>query len=195
MSKRKRVDKKSNFQVRKVSLSKLKFSSYNPRRISKDNFKALRNSIEKFGCVSPIIWNERTGNVVGGHQRLKVLTEIGVKDVQVVVVDLDEHDEKMLNVALNNEALMGEWDAMKLRLILDDLKLETLPDELAELKFDSLESLFGPSKSSYRDEEKDNAASVQMEYKILIECRNEGEQRELLEKFEKEGIVCRALIV
>ena len=57
--------------------------------------------MERFGAVQPIIWNERSGYVVGGHQRLKVLRRKKVQEVAVVVVDLDETEEKALNLALN----------------------------------------------------------------------------------------------
>ena len=58
--------------------------------------------------MEPIIWNKTTGNVVGGHQRLKVLTALGYKEIDCVVVDLDEQREKALNVALNK--ISGEFD-------------------------------------------------------------------------------------
>jgi len=56
--------------------------------------------------VEPIVWNKRTGNIVGGHQRLKVLLDMGMREVDCVVVDLDEAKEKALNLALNK--IQGE---------------------------------------------------------------------------------------
>jgi len=82
-------------------------------------YKKLRRSIEEFGYVEPIIWNERTGNVVGGHQRLKVLLEQGAQEIECVVVSLDDKDEKILNVLLNK--VKGRWDIGKLADLLQEL--------------------------------------------------------------------------
>ncbi|MFT5303833.1 MAG: ParB-like chromosome segregation protein Spo0J, partial [Mariniblastus sp.] len=76
-------------------------ADYNPRDISETALQGLRNSVERFGLVEPIVWNKRTGKVVGGHQRLKVLQQMGELETQVAVVDLNETEEKALNVALN----------------------------------------------------------------------------------------------
>ena len=69
--------------------------------------------------MEPIIWNERTGRVVGGHQRLKVLLEKGAEEIETVVVDLDEKNEKILNVLLNK--VKGRWDIGKLADLLQEL--------------------------------------------------------------------------
>ena len=87
----------------------------------------LTASLKRFGVVEPIIWNKRTGFVVGGHQRLTVLQTEGAEKAQVIVVDLPDKDEKELNIALNN--LNGEWDYTALKTILADLQ----PDETARV--------------------------------------------------------------
>jgi DNA modification methylase len=71
---------------------------------------ALEKSLERFGVVEPIIWNRTSGHVVGGHQRLKVLRARKVTETLVVVVELDDVDEKALNVALNSPKLAGEFN-------------------------------------------------------------------------------------
>ena len=75
-------------EIRKVSLDKLIPWDKNPRKISKEQMEALERSMTEFGYVEPIVWNEDTGHVVGGHQRLKILKEKGVKEIEVVVVHL-----------------------------------------------------------------------------------------------------------
>lgn len=82
---------------------------YNPRTISPEALAGLQASVERFGLVEPVVWNRRTGRVVGGHQRLKALLALGETETQVVVVDLPEIEEKALNVALNNPAIAGEF--------------------------------------------------------------------------------------
>lgn len=83
------------------------------------NIRRIARSIEKYGCVEPIIWNEKTGNVIGGHQRLKVLAATGAVEVDVSVVQLSLEDEKALNLALNK--ISGQWDNEKLSAVLQDL--------------------------------------------------------------------------
>lgn len=72
--------------------------------------------------MEPIIWNRQTGNVVGGHQRLKVLLDLGHTEIDCVVVDLDLSHEKALNVALNK--IQGDWDEDKLAAIMADFDAE-----------------------------------------------------------------------
>jgi ParB-like chromosome segregation protein Spo0J len=123
-------------KIKQVEVSKLKEADYNPRDIAPENLELLGQSIEKFGLVEPIIWNEHTGNVVGGHQRLKVLQENGVKKTNVVVVDLPLKEEKALNVALNSPRLQGFFTD-GLNLVLDELEAD-LPELAGALKLDEL---------------------------------------------------------
>lgn len=109
-------------EIRTLKATEIKAADYNPRKDlqPKDaEYKKLRRSIEEFGYVEPIIWNERTGNVVGGHQRLKVLLEKGAQEIECVVVSLDDKDEKILNVLLNK--VKGRWDIGKLADLLQEL--------------------------------------------------------------------------
>ncbi len=109
-------------EIRKVKLSELKISEYNPRKISKDELQRLEDSMDKFGYVEPIVWNEKTGNIVGGHQRLKILSKKLTSEdtIEVVVVNLDEYQEKALNLALNK--ITGDWDEDKLSELLTLIK-------------------------------------------------------------------------
>lgn len=83
-------------RIERREIKTLTPSPYNPRKDLKPGdceYDHLKRSIEEFGCVEPIIFNERTGRVVGGHQRLKVLIELGEKETECVIVDLpDERD-------------------------------------------------------------------------------------------------------
>ena len=109
-------------EIRTLKATEIKAADYNPRKDLQPEdteYKKLRRSIEEFGYVEPIIWNERTGNVVGGHQRLKVLLEKGAQEIECVVVSLDDKDEKILNVLLNK--VKGRWDIGKLADLLQEL--------------------------------------------------------------------------
>jgi DNA modification methylase len=119
-------------------------AAYNPRTISPEALAGLGESIGRFGLVQPIIVNARTGRVVGGHQRLKVLEAKGVEATDVVVIDVEEAEEKALNLALNSPRISGEWTADALGLL--EEVVGALPDlgeslRLLDLRGD-LERLF-----------------------------------------------------
>lgn len=85
-------------------------------------YDKLKHSIETFGIVEPIVYNKRTGNVVGGHQRLQVLKDMGRHAVPCSVIDIGEDEEKLLNIALNK--IQGQWDYGKLEELIKDLDSE-----------------------------------------------------------------------
>lgn len=108
--------------IKNVAVKELQVAAYNPRKDLQPEdveYQSIKNSLDKFGCVEPIIWNEKTGNVVGGHQRLRILMDEGVEAVDVSVVNLDPVEEKALNVALNK--ISGNWDIEKLTDIMQEL--------------------------------------------------------------------------
>jgi len=112
-------------EIREMPLEQLQAAEYNPRvalEPGNPEFERLKNSIETFGEVAPIVWNQRTGRIVGGHQRLSVYKHLGRKTASVSVVDIDEREEKLLNVALNK--IKGQWDFSKLEEILGDYEIE-----------------------------------------------------------------------
>jgi len=108
-------------------LSELKPAPYNPRKSNEKQETHLKASLEKFGVVEPIIFNKQTGYIVGGHFRVRELKKLGYKEINCVIVDLNEEDEKELNIRLN--ANTGEWD-------FEDLTNNWDVDELAEWGLD-----------------------------------------------------------
>ena len=130
-----------------VNIDTLIPAEYNPRielKSSMPEYEKLKNSIQEFGYVEPIIVNDRTGKVIGGHQRINVLKDLGYKEVEVVHVDLDDAHEKALNVALNK--ISGNWDAEKLEDLLRDINLNTdLDVEFTGFDNDELATIFGGS--------------------------------------------------
>jgi len=96
-------------KVKRMSLSEMKPAEYNPRKISDQAADGLGRSMEEFGVLVPIVWNKRSGNIVGGHQRYDRLKEMGETEADVVVVDLDDHEEVALNIALNSKTIRGDF--------------------------------------------------------------------------------------
>ncbi len=109
-------------QIEKLQIRQIKKAEYNPRVELKSGdpaYEKLKNSIETFGFCEPLVFNRRTGHLVGGHQRLTVLKDLGYTEAEAVVVDLPLEQEKALNIGLNK--IQGDWDEHKLALLLDDL--------------------------------------------------------------------------
>ncbi|MEC0372322.1 site-specific DNA-methyltransferase [Paenibacillus chibensis] len=110
--------------IRVIPIDQINAAAYNPRfdlQPGDPEYEKLRRSIESFGYVEPIVWNERTGNMVGGHQRYKIMVhEQGCTELAVSVVDLDDQQERLLNLALNK--VSGRWDEEALATLLDELQ-------------------------------------------------------------------------
>ena len=131
-------------QIEKRDVSELKAATYNPRKDLKPGdaeYEKLKRSIQEFGYVEPVIWNKHTGVVVGGHQRLKVMKDLGFTEVDCVVVDLDESKEKALNIALNK--ISGEWDTDLLTSLLKDLDGSGYDITLTGFDLAEAQELFG----------------------------------------------------
>lgn len=150
-------------QIEKLKIEQLIPSDYNPRKDLKPGdaeYDKLKRSIEQFGYVEPVIWNKTTGRVVGGHQRLKVLIDMGITEVECVVVELSETKEKALNVALNK--ISGDWDKDKLALLIADLQGSDFDVSLTGFDPSELDDLF---KSSIKDGLHDDNFDVDEELK------------------------------
>ena len=114
----------AEMNIQKVPVSKLKPAKYNPRKDLKPGdpaYEKIKRSMNDFGYVDPIIWNEVTGNIVGGHQRFKVLKAEGAQEIMCVVVHIeDPADEKALNIVLNKAT--GDWEPVALADLLSELQ-------------------------------------------------------------------------
>jgi len=131
-------------EIRKMAINELIPASYNPRKELKPGdaeYEKLRQSIERFGLVDPVIWNERTKTVVGGHQRISVMRNLGWDNIDVSVVDLSIEEEMALNVALNK--ISGEWDLVRLQKIIEELRLQEFDVDVTGYDQVEIEKLFG----------------------------------------------------
>jgi ParB-like chromosome segregation protein Spo0J len=117
-------------------INEISSAKYNPRKITDEAMGRLTKSLAEFGNIQPITWNVRTGNVVGGHQRLKVYKAMGKTEVDVWAVDLDEQKEKAANIALNK--LSGEFDMPMLKDILEEIDTGDLDMEITGFGMDEV---------------------------------------------------------
>ena len=139
--------------IQKVKIQKLKIAEYNPRKklVPEDpEYQKLKRSILEFGYVMPIVVNHDM-TVIGGHQGLTVLEDLGYEEVDCNIVDLNKTQEKALNLALNK--IDGIWDNDKLEKILEELKEADI--DLLSTGFDEkeIEKLFKESEEIINDNE------------------------------------------
>ena len=108
--------------LRKIRIADLMPASYNPRKALKPGdkeYEKIKRSIQEFGYCEPIIVNSDM-TIIGGHQRVTVLKDLGYSEIDCIVIDIDKTKERALNIALNK--ITGEWNK------------ELLADLIAELQ-------------------------------------------------------------
>lgn len=152
--------------IQKIKIDKLIPATYNPRKNLKPSdaeYVKIKNSIEKFGFVSPLVINKDM-TVIGGHQRLKVLKEMGIVEVECIIVDLDKTNEKALNIALNK--IQGDWDEEKLEALLQELKLEDFDTNLTGFDFDEVDEILKDVNGSKEDDFDVDSAYEEIEESI-----------------------------
>lgn len=165
--------------VKEIKIEDIHQSDYNPREISNAELTKLKNNIDEFGIVDPIIVNLKNNNIVGGHQRYKALLSQNTKKLNMITIgnigwvfnttDLDIKDddaEKILNLSLNN--ISGEWNEGQLNKVLQELKqknknykLTGFDDlDLERLKIDTEvlfeENIIGKSWDSFKKAQEEN---------------------------------------
>ena len=123
--------------ILELELTKLNPAKYNPRTITKEEFDGLKKSLETFGQQENLIVN-KNNTIISGHQRYEAMLALGWTKAFCNVVDLDEHNEKKLNVIMNSSAITGKYDDLKLAELLEVLKLD---DDYEALRLDIIEPL------------------------------------------------------
>ena len=204
----------------KLPITVLAEDPENARVIRADALEGLAVSAETFGDLGGIVFNERSGHLVAGHQRMKVIRASGATEwirtsktegyiahaktkerFHVRIVDWDDTTERMANLVANNPAIQGEFtgDAVKqLRELEDELRNEALRhDDLAgnlEKELEAAKSKLAAERKKQKQEGgQDESDRLGVGFAIIVECADAAHQRQLLDRFMKEGIQCRAL--
>ena len=119
--------------AREIQRSEIRFASYNPRKLSEDARKRLKANLKRIGLAGGIVWNESTGNLISGHQRLSILDEIqrynpDTKDndypIRGEVLNLTDKEEKEQNIFMNSTTAQGEFDSDLLAQLLPDIDID-----------------------------------------------------------------------
>lgn len=161
------------FTTETIHRTELKGAPYNPRYMSAKAKAKLKETLSRVGLVQPIVWNKRTGNIVGGHQRLSQIDSLERSadySLTVAVLDVDEVREKELNILLNNSEVSGEWDLVKLREMLDG------QIDLINTGFDNAEfmQMFGEAPSQPKDEHQEDISESLQNVKDAYEKLTES---------------------
>lgn len=121
------ITKTQQFETLTIHRSQIENADYNPRKINDKQLSGLKRNLKKVGLLMPLVWNKRTGNLVSGHQRLRLIDGIeGSSDYEmtVSVVDLDEKTEKEQNIFINSTTYQGEFDLDKLKFVINEFDLD-----------------------------------------------------------------------
>lgn len=174
--------KSENIEVKR---SAIKFADYNPRKLSDEEKKTIKRGIKKFGLVGGLVVNKRTGmTIVGGHQRLKVMDELNKFPendyiIRVDIVDLDEKQEKELNILLNNPNAQGKWDYDALRELVPNIDWKDAGLTDVDLNFIGCDYLLQTK------EENSLADALENMMAPVTEMRESEKQEKQLEKAAK----------
>lgn len=140
-------------RIEEIEIEKLVPAKYNPRKDLKPGdpaYENLKKSILEFDYVDPIIWNEQTGHIIGGHQRFKILKDLGNKKLFVSVVNLSLEKEKALNVGLNK--INGEWDEKALEELLREITTFDIDMALTGFSEDEISNLLRSKSGIIEDD-------------------------------------------
>ena len=125
-------------------IDSLIFAEYNPRQLTKDQHQHLKDSIQRFGLVDPILVNkhkDRKDIIIGGHQRVRVAKDLDIDKVPCIELSLPYEKERELNVRLNKNT--GEWDMDNLANFFDMEELVDWGFDEGELIFEEEEPIAG----------------------------------------------------
>jgi len=135
-----------------ISIDQINPAKYNPRRPLQPGdpeYEKLKKSITEFDIVEPLIINKRGNVLIGGHQRLTVLKDLGRTQVDVSIVDLPEAKEKALNLALNKTG--GQWDMPMLKDLLQELDTGEFDMAITGFDEDEIEELMTQVHADEKD--------------------------------------------
>jgi len=197
--------KHEKYVMQTISRESISLAEYNPRFIDEANRKALEQGLKKHGLVEPLVWNKRSGRLVSGHQRLATIDKLerGTDyELTVAVVDLNDKDEKILNVQLNNPSMQGKFDiellgelALGEGINFDELGFDSFDvnmmfgndERFAELFTDTEEVKAVKAEISEIKEHRDSMnekynTEQNADFYFVVVCENQAEKDALLKK-------------
>lgn len=185
-------DSKQEVAAEWVSVDALKPWAQNPR-INDDAVPEVAKSIRRFGFGSPILARKADGEIIAGHTRLKAAMSLGLERVPVRYLDLDPAEAHLLALADNRLAEEADWDNGQLAAILADYKIGDAQSSGFDLS--EISKLLDEAEEDFDLDDVDPVLSDKLSYQVIIECKDEEEQTELLHSLRQKGKKCKALVV
>ena len=188
-----RVDRAKRWSSRIVAEADVSPSTLIPnllnwRKHPKHQQQALSGALDEIGWIQRVIVNKRTGNIIDGHLRVELAIAHKEKTIPVCYVNLSPKEEHIALATFDSVGALAQQDEAAYAKLIEEIGADN----------PALMSLLA------KDEEVDAAAVIGagdtssqltgMEYRVIVDCRDEEQQTELLTRFELEGLPCRALI-
>lgn len=187
----------------------------NPRKITDESAAGLRASLKRFGDLSGIVFNRRTGELVTGHQRMEqVRAEYGDRDIEVIdaaaglygiriddthyfpvrVVEWTQAKQRAANVAANNQKLQGTFTGELATYLLSvEAELsEEMPGVLDDCLLLELMAA-GLDTTDATEDEPAKEVAITESYQVIVQCASEEHQREIYDRLTGEGLSCKVL--
>jgi hypothetical protein len=187
-----------------IKRSQINMADYNPRKITPEAKQKLRTNLEARGVMGGIVWNTVTGNLVAGHQRLKIMDKDNKYraddpktdyDIWVTKVELTEQEEKEQNIFLNNPSAMGFFDNEKLKVLMNNINFSEVTGfskkdqisilgttELTDKEYEKIAVAVSEQTSQYRAMSKNRGSEVDGFYIVLV-FKNHNEKDMLCNNF------------
>ena len=178
------MKKDSEIVLQYVEAKKLKLARYNPRQITEEELRRLTDSIETYGFIDPIIVNEVTKNVIGGHQRIKAALSLKIDLIPAIYINIEKHKEMALNVALNNPNLQGKFDMPMLRDLLEEINTGEFDMSITGYDEDEIEAIMN---FEYEPDDIENIEGFGESYNFIIKCKDEEELEQIQTLFKSTG--------
>lgn len=169
-------------ELRIIKIKDLKFQEYNPRTISNEAFELLKQSLSNFGFTVPNTVNMFPGRenvLIGGHQRSRAWEALGNDEVPCFIVSLDQNKEKLLNIALNNYKMQGQWDKKLLADMLISLQNDEAPVKLSGFDEEDVQLIIDDVYKKEKKAEENN--------KDICKCERCEELRKQITGHEKKS--------
>ena len=169
----------------------------NARVLSSNAVNKVASSIKEFGWQQPIVVDTE-GVIIVGHTRLLAAQKLGLTEVPVTVAtNLTSAQVKAYRLADNRTAQESSWDYELLNIELEELQTYDIDITLTGFDEDEIASVtFEPPEMREYDEDTDEESEPSadgFEFRVVIDCRDEEHQAEILKQAQELGWKCHAL--
>jgi ParB-like chromosome segregation protein Spo0J len=190
-----------------VPIASLVLDPQNARKHGERDLSAIAASLRACGVLKPAVARKSDRKVAAGNGSL-----IAARDLNhwthypVVFVDMTDEQFTRFAIADNRTAELSEWDSDQLRSLMAELDVdfdEDLArmfsdlaldlDQVAAAALSAADQALQPEPEARKPRVRSKSESGE-KWEIVIDCTNEAQQVELLSRFEKEGLACRALM-